>query len=57
MILLVWLLAYAADEIAHRAEALIEAVSASAVLFMVGTALGGDRHRLAAVALWSPPRC
>jgi transglutaminase-like putative cysteine protease len=52
MILLVWLLAYAADDFAHRAEAPIEAVVPSAVLFMVGTALGGDRHRLAAVALW-----
>ena len=52
MILLVWLLAYAADDFAHRAEAQIEAVVPSAVLFMVGTALGGDRHRLAAVALW-----
>ena len=52
MILLVWLLAYAADDFAHRAEAPIEAVVPSAVLFMVGTALGGDRNRLAAVALW-----
>ena len=52
MILLVWLLAHAADDFAHRAEAPIEAVVPSAVLFMVGTALGGDRHRLAAVALW-----
>ena len=52
MILLVWLLAYAADDFAHRAEAPIEAVVPSGVLFVVGTALGGDRNRLLAVALW-----
>ncbi|HEY8093811.1 MAG TPA: transglutaminaseTgpA domain-containing protein, partial [Acidimicrobiales bacterium] len=52
VILLVWLLAYAADDFAHRAEAPIEAVVPSGVLFLVGTALGGDRHRLAAAALW-----
>jgi transglutaminase-like putative cysteine protease len=52
MILLVWLLAHAADDFAHRAEAPVETVVPSAVLFMVGTALGGNRHRLAAVALW-----
>jgi transglutaminase-like putative cysteine protease len=52
VILLVWLLAYAADDFAHRAEAPIEAVVPSGVLFLVGTALGGDRHRLAATALW-----
>jgi transglutaminase-like putative cysteine protease len=52
MILLVWLLAHAADDFAHRADAPVETVVPSAVLFMVGTALGGDRHRLAAVALW-----
>ena len=51
-ILLVWLLAYAADDFAHRAEAPIEAVVPSGVLFIVGTALGGDRLRLPAVALW-----
>jgi transglutaminase-like putative cysteine protease len=51
-ILLVWLLAHAADDFAHRAEAPIEAVVPSAVLFLVGTALGGDRHRVAAAALW-----
>ncbi len=51
-VLLVWLLAHAADDFAHRAEAPIEAVVPSAVLFLVGTALGGDRHRLAAAALW-----
>ena len=49
---LVWLLAHAADDFAHRAEAPIEAVVPSAVLFLVGTALGGDRHRVAAAALW-----
>jgi hypothetical protein len=52
MVLLVWLLAHAADDFAHRAEAPIEAVVPSAVLFLVGTALGGERHRLAAAALW-----
>ena len=52
VILLVWLLAYAADDFAHRAEAPIEAVVPSGVLFVVGTALGGDRYRLAAAALW-----
>ena len=52
VILLVWLLAYAADDFAHRAEAPIEAAVPSGVLFLVGTALGGNRHRLLATALW-----
>ena len=52
VILLVWLLAYAADDFAHRAEAPIEAAVPSGVLFLVGTALGGNRNRLLATALW-----
>jgi hypothetical protein len=49
VILLVWLLAYAADDFAHRAEAPIEAAVPSGVLFLVGTALGAT-----ATACWPP---
>ena len=52
VILLVWLLAYAADDFAHRAEAPIEAVVPSGVLFLVGTALGRRPPPAAATALW-----
>ena len=49
VILLVWLLAYAADDFAHRAEAPIEAAVPSGVMFLVGTALGAT-----ATACWRP---